>query len=144
MQCSSTSLWQLDLSPAAQGKALQLSVALAVFTPQGQRGQILGATEPLRVISVRDRAHLPAARGKAAMGRGHSREWLPIPGLLRALHPSEDVSSYYKTNLSNILQSQLLHSPFLACALRVVRMAVSAGEELAMSCRHPEALLGGV
>lgn len=91
---------------------------------------------------MRDRDHLPAAGGKAAVGRGHSREQLLLPGLLWALPPFEDVTGYYKTNLSNILQSQLLHSPFLARALGMVRMAVPAGEGVTMSCPHPEAFAG--
>lgn len=42
VHCSSTFLWQLDLSHAADSEALQPTVFLAVFRPRGQQGGILG------------------------------------------------------------------------------------------------------
>lgn len=63
---------------------------------------------------MRDRACLPAAGGKAAVRGGPSREELPLPGLLQALPPFEDVSSCYKTNSSNILELRVLNGPVWA------------------------------
>lgn len=48
------------------------------------------------------------------MRGGHSREQLPLPGLLQALPLFEDVSSCYKTNPSNILQPWVFNG--LVCA----------------------------